>query len=504
MRSPFSFTAAVILLALSATPFLQGEEAQVKGQIAPASQTAENYGGDLISTDLNCPYCMRGEGLLPCHVKRGNLFYIDGWVEGGVVSNNTPPITTSAVSGDPAFPGNEDANSFQMNQIYGIIGIDSQRDPNRMGIGGRIDVLYGTDYLMTSSVGLESKNTRPLTAGGGPAESVYEAIPAWNKTNKGGYPEYGFALPQAYGEVYLPILAGMTIKLGHFYSPLGYESVMSPYNFFYTHSYSMLYGEAKTLTGGLMSQKLNDNWTALFGINRGWDTWDGYESDTSFLAGFKWANSSAPENVTSSLSFVIQTGEQVYEASRKIGSNDYNIKQGDMFNYSLVYQQKLGANLQWVLQHDLGTIENGSASIDLQKALQGKDPIQYKDSYWYSLTNYLFYQINETLTLGARFEWFKDEGHSRWLAYPSYTSFKDFSGNYVYNMQGDDFFNLSLGLNWKPTPWITIRPEVRYDWADYDVNYYNGQGQIQSVGHAYKSGTKSEMVTVGSDFIVRF
>lgn len=494
---------AVIILALASTPFLDAEESRINGQIAPSgnsNETVENYSGDLISSGMNCSYCMRGEGLLPCHVKRGNLFYFDGWVEGGAVSNNMPPITTSAEAGDPSYPGNESAESFQLNQIYGIMGIDAQRNPNAIGLGGRVDILYGTDYLMTSAVGLESNNYRRATAGGGPAESVYEAAPRWSITKEGSYPQYGVALPQAYGEVYLPFLAGTSIKFGHFYSPLGYESVMSPYNFFYTHSYSMLYGEAKTLTGGLLTQKLNDYWSLLFGINRGWDTWEGYENDTSFLAGFKWANAAEPENVSSSISFAIQNGKQIYEADLMPGASNYTVKEGDMFNYSLVYQQKLGPNLQYVLQHDLGTIENGSYSLDMRS----DEIVKRSNAYWYSVTNYLFYQINETLAIGTRFEWFQDDGHARWLANPSPTEVINNRGNVTRKMEGDNYYNVALGLNWKPTRWITIRPEVRYDWSDYEYKFYNSRGNYLMSKYAYKDGTKKELVTVGGDFIVRF
>ena len=41
------------------------------------------------------------------------------------------------------------------------------------------------------------------------------------------------------------------IKLGHFYTPIGYEVVPANGNFFYTHAYTMQYGEPFTHTGVL-------------------------------------------------------------------------------------------------------------------------------------------------------------------------------------------------------------------------------------------------------------
>ena len=42
-------------------------------------------------------------------------------------------------------------------------------------------------------------------------------------------------MPQMYVEVGTQDLS---LKVGHFYSIVGYEGVMAPYNFFYTKSYS--------------------------------------------------------------------------------------------------------------------------------------------------------------------------------------------------------------------------------------------------------------------------
>jgi hypothetical protein len=56
-------------------------------------------------------------------------------------------------------------------------------------------------------------------------------------------------MPQAYVETNLPIGKGLSVKVGHFYTLLGYEVVTAPDNFFYSHSYSMQYGEPFTHWG---------------------------------------------------------------------------------------------------------------------------------------------------------------------------------------------------------------------------------------------------------------
>ena len=56
---------------------------------------------------------------------------------------------------------------------------------------------------------------------------------------------------------------GLNVKAGHFYTPIGYESVPAPDNFFYTHAYTMQYGEPFTHTGLLGNYKVNPNWSVL-------------------------------------------------------------------------------------------------------------------------------------------------------------------------------------------------------------------------------------------------
>ena len=35
-------------------------------------------------------------------------------------------------------------------------------------------------------------------------------------------------------------------------------------------------------------------------------------------------------------------------------------------------------------------------------------------------------------------------------------------------LDGDEYYNFTVGLNWKPADWIIVRPELRWDWSDVD------------------------------------
>ncbi len=424
---------------------------------------------DLCSCGIQ--YCPYNEGLLPCIKSNAGGFFVDSWVSGGTLNNSCAPLTLSA----PGGPGslNSEPNDLQFNQFYLTFGREVVRD-NNISWGARVDLLYGTDYLFASSLGLETAKTN---WNGTPVETPYLAKPRWNTNSQGGFPEYGFAMPQLYGEIYLPFLSGTSIKLGHLYSPLGYESIMSPSNFFYTHTYTKLYGEAQTLTGMMIDQKLNDNWDLLFGITQGWNAWEDSNNSANFTIGSKWEN----DDKSTSLSFVLMTGkEQV-------------MTDGRTTNYSLIFQKTFCENLTWVLQHDLGIAEDASYEMT---ARGNKKTL---DAHWYSVTNYLYWQMTKTLALGGRFEWFCDNNHSRIM---SQAVHRDciFSG-WGHGFTGQNYFDFSLGLNWKPTKWITIRPEIRYDWSDIRYVYDNGNVILPGV---YKGGSKDYLVTVGGDCIIRF
>lgn len=61
----------------------------------------------------------------------------------------------------------------------------------------------------------------------------------------------------AYAELNLPIGNGIDVKIGHFYTIIGYEVVTAPDNFFITKPYTMQYGEPFTHTGVLASYAFN-------------------------------------------------------------------------------------------------------------------------------------------------------------------------------------------------------------------------------------------------------
>ena len=372
-----------------------------------------------------------------------NGFYVDGWIDQGFTYNARRP--SDGFNGPNTF--NDQANKYQMNQLYFILGKEACQDPCEWGLGGRVDFLYGSDYFFTTALGLETHQN---------------GLQHWNgNTGPGGGANiYGIALPQAYAEIYAPWANGLSVKLGHFYSPMGYESVMAPDNFFYSHTYTRQYGEPFTHTGALASYALNDSSTLLAGVTRGWDTFEDPNDSAGLLLGFTWAS----EDQRTSFAATFHSGNENL-------AGDQN-----RTNYTLVLSHCLSDRLRYVLEHVYGVQNQGA--LDENSNLT--------NATWYSFANYFLYAMNDDLDAGFRFEYFCDADNSRILAIPIDTL-----------TEGSNYFPATVGLNYRPMKNVVIRPEARWDWSDVSANPLG-------VGGVYDTFSEKSQFTLAVDMIIRF
>ena len=382
-----------------------------------------DYGEAVCSDQWSCVPNGRG-----CGSQSGSVFrswldgvWWEGWLDQGVTFNSLSP--RNRTNGPVTF--NDRSNDYQLNQLYMRLARDVDVDGGAWDVGGRVDFLYGTDQVYVAARGLEVRD---------------DLSPRWNAQR------YGLAMPQCYMEVFSPWGSGLSVKMGHFYSILGYESVEAPANFFYSHSYLRQYAEPFTHTG-LLAQTRLGAFEVIAGMTRGDDNWEDNNNDLGFTGGVKWANHRSRTNIA----FCV-------DAAREQSDPSTNIRTV----YSLVIQQKLGQNWECVLQHDLGS-EPG-AGIDRNSA------------DWYGLNTYLFYTINDCWKAGMRFEWFRDEGGAR---VPGAN-------------QTADYFQLCPGVNWTPNDRLIVRSELRWDWTG-TPGYY-----------PFGDGTRSDQLLFSFDAIVRF
>lgn len=358
-------------------------------------------------------------------LQRNNIT-IGGWASAGITyaSHDNP----SNYNGPISF--NDRINEFQLNQLNLFIE-KAVNKGDSWDFGGRFDFMFGTDAWRTMAAGWDNKLI-PMNNGNSPGE---------------GERFYNVAFPQAYAEIYAPIGNGITAKIGHFYTIIGYEVVTSPDNFFYSHAYTMQYGEPFTHTGALFSYDINDNLSVTAGAVMGWDNFRHEAGAWDFLGGATFT--SDDENTSLAVSLI--TGD----------TNETDNINTTM--YSVVLSHNFTDKLHYVLQHDFGVAQNGSFTNNGQNA------------DWYGVNQYLTYDLSDKLSTGIRAEWFRDSAGYR----------TGYDGN---------FYAVTAGVNYAPTSWLKLRPEVRYD------NFGADNGGV----YPYDDNNELDQIGVAMDMIVTF
>lgn len=320
---------------------------------------------------------------------------VGGWLEIGVAGNFNDPHNN--FNGPVTF--NDRANEFNVHEVYGYIERAVNDQGDSWDFGFRADIVYGTDARFTTSANFDD-----------------------NLVTDGTSRFYKLAFPQAYVEVFAPIGNGLTTKIGHFYTIIGYEVVPAKDNFFFSHAYTMQYAEPFTHTGILASYPINDNISITAGAVTGWDSW--FQAPGNFLGG---VNLNTDDEKTGLAVSLITGGADLHK-----GDNNRTM-------YSIVFNHDFDNGLSYVFQHDFGTQNKATANDGTAR--------------WYGINQYLFYKVTDEVGTGLRFEWFRDEQGVR-VGYGS-----------------NSYFAITAGMNWSPLDWLMVRPEVRYDWATNNDAY---------------------------------
>lgn len=364
----------------------------------------------------------------PCVLEKHKIV-LGGWVQQGITFNGYNPA--DGFNGIVGF--NDLANQYGVNQANIFLKRDTDTSGGGFDWGGRTDVLFGTDGRFLQCVdGLEAN---------------------WGQT---AY--YQMALPQFYLDL---AYQDWVIRMGHFYTPHGYEVCTSPDNFFYSHALTTLYGEPFTHFGMMAIYKFNDQLSITNGFTRGNDKFDDTLDGINALGYLGAINWNSADKVWG-LTFNFTSSLDTYAAS------PVNI-------YSLIGKVQITEQLQYVIQHDYG---QSSLLSDTAR--------------WYGLNNYFLYKMNDKWSAGLRAEWFYD--NSTLVNGRPVTGLRPGNALYGVPLQGD-FWEMTAGVNWKPNGNWTIRPEIRYDWTAAQ----GPQGQ-----QAFNAGTAADQFLFGIDAIVTF
>ena len=367
--------------------------------------------------------------------------YTYGWIEYGLGANNWgAPFNGPVTLGDRSWQG-------QLNQLYFVTEREADGSAG-WDVGGRVDLLFGTDYFYTTALGLDAYPLQPLGI---------ENIASWGFSK-----DYGLAMPQLFADV---AYRNVNLRFGHFYSILGFEQVPAIGNFFYSHAFSMQFSPF-TFTGFLGSWQPTEEATFFGGITTGWNNffdgqpmvgdfailnpnYPGAGSTASFLGGINLESS----DKTQTLSIMTTTGNEVTTISRDPADGSLV---GNRTLVSTVYTNRLSDKLIYVFQNDNAWQFNANVS-------PGNAGQQPGLAQWYSFVNYLFWQFRPKWEAGVRLEYFRDNNgyiisaplrNESQLGNPGYWT-EGFAGS---------FWELTFGLNWYPNNNWVIRPELRYDW----------------------------------------
>ena len=351
---------------------------------------------------------------------------IGGWLSSGIYSNQYG----AKYNGPLTMRGYGDGYTVDQMWLYAEKAADN--GGSGLAFGGRVDFIWGAD----------GPDTQCFGDGGWDGD--------WFTSNDYNY---GSALPQLYGEM---AYNDFKVKIGHFYTIIGYEVVPAPDNFFYSHSYALAI-EPFTHMGVLGEYGASDNWTFYGGWTNGWDNgWLNPTHASTFLGGV-----STTLNDKLTVTYATSFGDLYnWEVVQGLAN-----EQVTTYMHSLVFDWQLTCRLNYILQSDFRTDKSEGGGVD---------PYGVK---FYGVNQYLLYCLNDNWSIGTRVEWFRGEFHSGLVS-------ESFSAT-----------GATFGVNYKPTENIVVRPEIRWD---------SWNGDPQALSYVFDNFSRSSQFSGGFDCIIMF
>ena len=373
-----------------------------------------------------------------------------GWIQNSYTGNtNGVPNNATNFGVNPNFL----ANRWMGNQYYLVVENPLEQN-DKVNFGFRVDNLFGNDW--------QFNHMHSLSDG------------AYTLNHFAGYDPAQF-----YGEVHLPILTkgGLDIKGGRFYTLAGYEVVPATGRPLLSVPYMFNYGQPFTHLGFISTLHVNDRVNLYNGAVNGWDRFFNTNFKYSYMGGFSWTS----KNGKASFTMIVITGPNQYP--NFTGNSTQIILPGNTEVLSPGYQagrKNIGyaGNNRTIFTNVLSYKWNDKLTQVMENDDAWEDNIPgigpggtSKNAQWYSFGNWFLYAFGDKLTGVWRSEVFRDSSGVR-------TGFSD------------NFYEQTVGFIYKPKPYIWVRPEARYDWAQFT--------------HPYNNGTRNSQLTLAFDVILLF
>ena len=378
-----------------------------------------------------------------------NGVQVYGWLNGGFnLSNNTGKF------------GNQPAaymfqpNTAQLHQaVLYVERVPDTVQQDHIDWGFRVANLYGTDYRYTASYGILSQQL--LTR------------------NR----QYGFDIPMAYGELYVPGVAeGLVLRLGRFISLPDIEAQLAPNNYMYSHSMTYSF-DNYTNTGLVGSLQLSRNWMVQLGLTGGTDSavWNGHRDpgvQPSLTACLRW-------NADNS-----STGAYLCANGINNGRWGYNNLQQFVFTWYRRFNARWHIANETLYMYQRGVanlLATGGDSASTPFASIRRNPpnqavcanagIANCRAEMVSTVAYLNYRVSDTNNLSLRGEYYDDMQGQRTGTQTRYV-------------------NAAVGLQHWLSPSVMVRPEIAV---------YNAIDR-----RAFDAQHRRTAVIAGADLVIRF
>lgn len=346
------------------------------------------------------------------------------------------------------------ANQFQLNQI--LLTARKSLDPNAIDYdwGFKFQFLYGSDARYSHFLG----------------QFPY-ATAARNQ----------FAITEANVQAHLPWLtkAGMDVKLGLYQSPFGYEAFDPATNMFYSHSYISNFGLPSGLAGVLVTTHVSPVLDIYLGADPGVSTTFGpYHGDN---------NSSYAGIAGIGLTFL--GGNLTIQALTHFGPENPG-RSTPLANRYFRYLNDVVVT--WQVNDKL------TLGLDLNY-IRDDNPYVGRPT-GYGAAQYTSLMLNDTLTLNARAEIWRDNNNFYVSAFPTnlgaVKSLGGFPAPVLTAASATTYGELTLGVTYQPKKpegmtTLMIRPEIRWDQSLNGTKPFN-------------AGRSSGALTIAADIVLGF
>jgi Putative beta-barrel porin-2, OmpL-like. bbp2 len=371
-----------------------------------------------------------------------------GWIQNSYTGNTNGFGNGFNFGVNPNFK----ANSWMGNQYYLILE-NTVEQSDEINFGYRVDNLFGNDWQFNYMQGLFN-----------------------NAFNPGQFA--GYDLAQAYIEAHLPAITegGLDVKAGRWYTLAGYEQVPAIARPLLSVPYMFNYGQPFTHLGVLTTLHVNEKLNLYNGAINGWDRWFNERYVWGYIGGFSYTGNEDKTTIAftavwgpNQFPSFLPANQQIFPTGyvnipSVAGGDNNGYHANDRTLFTTVLTHKWTDKFTQVIETDQGMEQN------IPGLVNGGQTGASKSAQWQSFGNWFLWSFHPKITGVWRSEVFWDQQGVR-------------TGTF----KGDRYYEMTLGAIYKPIPNLWIRPEARYDWAQY--------------GNPYSNGTRDSQLTLAFDVI---